>query len=168
MKLKFYTIIIILALNFNLAFSQNVNYVPSSAKMVLSFNINSVINKLGKNYSEIIRDVIRNSGGRVDYNDGRKIENFINSLDLNEDVRIIIHSVSKDFNNWDVSAVIPYRNLRQLREVVYEMFKGSYIRNYFSGNIEYFEIDDTMVMAMGNNVLCFSYSESGTYVLIVI
>lgn len=164
MKLKFYASIIILALNFNLAFSQNANYVPSSAKAVLSFNINSVINKLGKNYSEIIRDVIRNSGGRVDYSDGRKIENFINSLNLNEDVRIILHGVSKDFNNWDVSAVIPYRNLRQLREVVYEMFEGSYIRNYFSGNIEYFEIDDTMVMAMGNNVLCFTYSESGTYV----
>lgn len=164
MKLKFYTIIIILALNFNLAFSQNVNYVPSSAKAVLSFNINSVINKLGKNYSEIIRDVIRNSGERVDYTDGRKIENFINSLNLNEDVRIILHGVSKDFNNWDVSAVIPYRNLRQLREVVYEIFEGSYIRNYFSGNIEYFEIDDTTVMAIGNNVLCFSYSASGTYV----
>ena len=164
MKLKFYTIIIILALNFNLAFSQNVNYVPSSAKAVLSFNINSVINKLGKNYSEIIRDVIRNSGGRVDYSDGRKIENFINSLNLNEDVRIILHGVSKDFNNWDVSAVIPYRNLMQLREVVYEIFEGSYIRNYFSGNIEYFEIDDTTVMAIGNNVLCFSYSASGTYV----
>lgn len=164
MKLKFYTIIIILALNFNLAFSQNVNYVPSSAKAVLSFNINSVINKLGKNYSEIIRDVIRNSGERVDYTDGRKIENFINSLNLNEDVRIILHGVSKDFNNWDVSAVIPYRNLRQLREVVYEIFEDSYIRNYFSGNIEYFEIDDTTVMAIGNNVFCFSYSASGTYV----
>ena len=164
MKLKIYTTIIILALNFNLAFSQNVNYVPSSAKAVLSFNINSVINKLGKNYREIIRDVIRNSGGKVDYRDGQKIEKLINSLDLEEDVRIILHEVSKDFNNIDISAVIPYRNVNQLKEVIYEIFEDSYIRNYFSGNIEYFEIDDTTVMAIGNNVLCFSYSASGTYV----
>lgn len=164
MKLKIYTTIIILALNFNLAFSQNVNYVPSSAKAVLSFNINSVINKLGKNYREIIRDVIRNSGGKVDYRDGQKIEKLINSLDLEEDVRIILHGVSKDFNNIDISAVIPYRNVSQLKEFIYEFFEDSYIRNYFSGNIEYFEIDDTTVMAIGNNVLCFSYSASGTYV----
>ncbi len=164
MKFKLYTLLFILAFSFNLAFSQNVNYVPSSAKAVLSFNINSVISKLGKNYKEIIRDVIRNSGGKVDYRDGQKIEKLINSLDLNEDVRIILHSASADFNNIDISAVIPYREIRQLREFVYEIFEGSYIRNYFSGNIEYFEIDDTTVMAMGNGVLCISYSKSGTYV----
>lgn len=168
MKLKIYTTIIILALNFNLAFSQNVNYVPGSAKAVLSFNINSVINKLGKNYREIIRDVIRNSGGKVDYRDGQKIEKLINSLDLEEDVRIILHGMSKDFNNIDISAVIPYRNVSQLKEFIYEFFEDSYIRNYFSGNIEYFEIDDTTVMAIGNNVLCFLIAHLELMWLIVI
>lgn len=64
----------------------------------------------------------------------------------------------------DFSFVIPYRNITQLKEVIYECFEGSYIRNYFSGNIEYFEIDETTVMALGNNVLCVSLSKSGTYV----
>lgn len=158
MKFKLYTIILILVLTFNLGYSQSINYVPSSAKMVISFNINSLINKLGKNYTEIIRDIIKTSGEKVSYIDGKLIEKLIGSLNLNEDIRIIMH----DEENF--SFVIPYRNITQLEEVIYECFESYYIRNYFSGNIKYFEIDQTTVMALGNNVLCVSFSESGTYV----
>lgn len=125
MKFKLYTIILILVLTFNLGYSQSINYVPSSAKIVISFNINSVINKLGKNYTEIIRDIIKTSGEKVNYIDGKLIEKLIGSLNLNEDIRIIMH----DEENF--SFVIPYRNITQLEEVIYECFESYYIRNYF-------------------------------------
>lgn len=157
MKFKFYVLIFILALSFNSASSQNVKYVPSSAKMVMSFNINQIINKLGKNYEEVITDIIKISGEKVNYRDGKLIEKFINSLDLNEDIRIIMYD-EKNF-----SIVVPYRDIKELKEVIYESFEDSHIKNYFSGGIQYLEIDETAVMALGNNVLCVSYSEYGTY-----
>lgn len=145
MIFKFYMLIFILTLNFNLAFTQSYRYIPDSSKMIISFNINSIASNLNKSYAEIVDDIIEN---KTSYRIIEKIgiSKLINSFTFNENIRIIF----KDKNE-GVGFIIPYKqDYIDIALIIKQLISEK--------DYHYIEISEKVAVGFKNNLLCISYS----------
>ena len=148
MIFKFYMLIFILTLNFNLAFTQSYRYIPDSSKMIISFNINSIASNLNKSYAEIVDDMIENITGYEIIKEFEILSELINSFTFNENIRIIFKDKNKG-----VGFIIPYKqNYIDIALIIKQLISEK--------DYDYIKINEKITVGFKNNLLCISYSNS--------
>ena len=147
MKLKIFITIVILALSFNLAFSQSAKYIPDSSKMIISFDINSISSNLNKTYAEIVDDIIEHKTGYKIINEEGISGKLINSFVFNKKIRIIL---SEDN---DIGFIIPYKqNVIDISLIIKQLISKK--------DYDYKKINEKISVGFKNNLLCISYSNN--------